>query len=173
MGWNTTCSSFYDLVFGNCNWKGSNICVTQKANLRNQSDDSLPDSVYRAMQRPDPPQKEAVAPEAAVSPVGVVLHPPGGAIVPTEVLRSETATAPAEAKIPEESVCKGEKRPPPYSRTPSLFLKSPKEHNLSPASTHSGLNYQPPAPTILPLSKVPDESQGTVTVHRPFSKYLL
>lgn len=60
-----------------------------------------------------------------------------------------------------------------HSRTPSLFLKLPKEHNLSPASTHSGLNYQPPAPTILPLSKVPDESQGTVTVHRPFSKYLL
>ena len=111
--------------------------------------------------------------EAAVSPVGVVLHPPGGAIVPTEVLRSETATAPAEAKIPEESVCKGEKRPPPYSRTPSLFLKSPEEHNLSPASTHSGPNYQPPAPTILPLSQVPDESQGTVTVHGPFSKYLL
>ena len=72
------------------------------------------------MQRPDPPQKEAVAPEAAVSPVGVVPHPPGGAIVPTEVLRSETATAPAEAKIPEESVCKGKERPPPFQNSFSV-----------------------------------------------------
>lgn len=51
-----------------------------ESNLRKQSEDSLADPVYRAMRRSDPHRKNLVAPAVADSPVGIVPHPPGGAI---------------------------------------------------------------------------------------------
>ena len=83
MEWNTICSDFYDLHLENVTGRESNICVTQKTNLRKESENILADRAYGAMQRPDPPQEEAAALAAAATLAGAIPHPPE-AIVPTE-----------------------------------------------------------------------------------------
>ena len=53
------------LYLENVTGRESNICVTQKANLRKESENILADAAYGAMQRPGPPQEEAAAFAAA------------------------------------------------------------------------------------------------------------
>ena len=109
-----------------------NICATQKTNLRKESENILADAAYGAMQTPDPPQEEAAALAAAAILAGAIPHPPGKAIVPTEAPTSSRAATPVEAKIPEETVPNSEERPPPHSRTPSLYSELSKGPYLSP-----------------------------------------
>ena len=57
-----------------------------------------------------------------------------------------------------------EKRPRPYSRTPSLYLELCKGPILSSANTVNDTGYQPTAPTVLPLREVPDGNWGTMSL---------
>lgn len=118
----------------NVTGRESNICVIKKTNLRKESEKILADVAYGAMQRPGPPQEEAAAFAAAAILAGAIPHPPGEAIVPTESPTSLRAATPVEAKIPEETVPNSEERPPPHSRTPSLYPELPKGPHLSPAT---------------------------------------
>lgn len=72
------------LYLGNVIGRESNICVTQKTNLRKESENILADAAYGAVQRPDPPQEEAAALAAAAILAGAIPHPPGEATVPTD-----------------------------------------------------------------------------------------
>ena len=76
---------------------------------------------------------------------------------------------PSEAIAPGEGRARDGKRLPLYSGTSSLYPELPKGPILSPASTRSGLNYQPTAPTVLPLREVPDGYQRIIRIHVPFS----
>ena len=69
---------------------------------------------------------------------------------------------------PGENRARDGKRLPSYSGTSSLYPELAKGPILSPDRTHSSLNYQPTAPTVLPLREVPDGNQGAIRVHVPF-----
>ena len=109
-------------------------CVARRDNSDINKEDILTDPAYEAIQRSAPPRGGAIAQAEATMSAEAVGAPP-----------------PSEAIAPGEDRARNEKRPPSYLGTSSLYPELPKEPILSPASTRSGLNYQPTAPKVLPL----------------------